>query len=247
MQEMQESLVRSLGQEDTLEEGMKTHDSILVWRIPWTEEPDGLQSIGSQSVRHDLSDIAQQVPFVRVCFYFHYSRRRVIEDLAVIYVIQCSACVFLSEFYSFWYFRSLIQIEFIFVYGVRKLSNFILLHVAGSFPSTTCWRECLFSIIIFAIVKNKVSIGVWIYSWVFYLIPLVYMSVFVAVSYCLDDVAFSIVWHQEWGFLQLQSSFSRLFWLFRVVCISIQIVRFFFCSRSVGNTFGCFIRIALNL
>ena len=184
--------VWSLGQEDPLEEGMATHSSILAWRIPWTEprtEPGRwggqLQSIGSQSVRHDLSDIAQQVPFVHVCFYFHYSRRRVIEDLAVIYVIQCSACVFLSEFYSFWYFRSLIQIEFIFVYGVRKLSNFILLHVAGSFPSTTCWRECLFSIIIFAIVKNKVSIGVWIYSWVFYLIPLVYMSVFVAVSYCL--------------------------------------------------------------
>ena len=99
MQEMQESLVQSLGQEDTLEEGMKTHDSILVWRIPWTKEPDGLQFIGSQRVRYDLSDLAQQVPFV--CFYFHYSRRWVIEDLAVIYVIQCSACVFLSEFYSF--------------------------------------------------------------------------------------------------------------------------------------------------
>ena len=84
MQEMQESLVRSLGQEDTLEEGMKTHDSILVWRIPWAEEPDGLQSIGSQRVRHDLSDIAQQVPFVCFCFYFHYSRRWVIEYLAVI-------------------------------------------------------------------------------------------------------------------------------------------------------------------
>ena len=39
--------VRSLGREDPLEEGMATHSSILAWRIPWTEEPDGLQSMGA--------------------------------------------------------------------------------------------------------------------------------------------------------------------------------------------------------
>ena len=50
---MQETWVRSLGWEDTLEAGMATHSSILAWRIPWTEEPDGLQSKGSQRVRHD--------------------------------------------------------------------------------------------------------------------------------------------------------------------------------------------------
>ena len=44
-----------LGLEDLLEEGMATHSSILAWRIPWTEEPGGLQSMGSQKVRHDLS------------------------------------------------------------------------------------------------------------------------------------------------------------------------------------------------
>ena len=44
--------IRSLGQEDPLEEGMATHSSILVWRIPWTEESGGLQSIGSQRVGH---------------------------------------------------------------------------------------------------------------------------------------------------------------------------------------------------
>ena len=41
-------LVRSLGQEDLLEKGMVTHSSILAWRIPWTEEPGGLQSMGSK-------------------------------------------------------------------------------------------------------------------------------------------------------------------------------------------------------
>ena len=46
---MQETPVRSLGWEDPLEKGMATHSSILAWRIPWTEEPGGLQSMGLQS------------------------------------------------------------------------------------------------------------------------------------------------------------------------------------------------------
>ena len=50
---MQETWVSSLGQEDPLEEEMATHSSILAWRNPWTEEPGGLQSMGSQGVRHD--------------------------------------------------------------------------------------------------------------------------------------------------------------------------------------------------
>ena len=59
MQEtMQEMRVLYLGQEDPLEEGMATHSSILAWRIPWTEEPGRLQSMGSQRVRHDWSDSA---------------------------------------------------------------------------------------------------------------------------------------------------------------------------------------------
>ena len=45
--------VQSLGQEDPLEKGMATHSTILVWIIPWTKEPDELQSIGSERVRHD--------------------------------------------------------------------------------------------------------------------------------------------------------------------------------------------------
>ena len=50
-----ETQVRSLGQEDPLEKEMATHSSILAWRIPWTEEPRGLQFTGSQSVRHSES------------------------------------------------------------------------------------------------------------------------------------------------------------------------------------------------
>ena len=55
---MQETEVRSVGWEDYPEEGMATHSSILAWRIPWTEEPGRLQSMGSRRVGHDWSDLA---------------------------------------------------------------------------------------------------------------------------------------------------------------------------------------------
>ena len=50
---MQEIRAQSLGQEDPLQNGMATHSSILAWRMPWTEEPGRLQSMGSQRVGHD--------------------------------------------------------------------------------------------------------------------------------------------------------------------------------------------------
>ena len=53
MQEMPEIRIRSLGQEDPLEEGMVTHSSIPAWRVPWTVEPGGLQSLGSQRGGHE--------------------------------------------------------------------------------------------------------------------------------------------------------------------------------------------------
>ena len=53
---MQETWVRFLGWEDPLEKEMATHSSVLAWEIPWTEEPGGLQSIGSQKSRTRLSD-----------------------------------------------------------------------------------------------------------------------------------------------------------------------------------------------
>ena len=60
MQETQNTWVRSLDWEDPPEKGMATHLSILAWRIPWTEEPGGLQSMGSQIVRHDRNDLAHK-------------------------------------------------------------------------------------------------------------------------------------------------------------------------------------------
>ena len=57
MQETEETGVPLLALEDPLEQGMATHSSILVWRIQWTEKPGGLQSIVSQRVRHDQSNL----------------------------------------------------------------------------------------------------------------------------------------------------------------------------------------------
>ena len=63
MQEMQETQVQSLGWEDALEKEMAPHSSILAWKIPWTEEPGGLQPMGSQRVRHDSAHTHTEGPF----------------------------------------------------------------------------------------------------------------------------------------------------------------------------------------
>ena len=59
---MQEMNVRSLGWEDPLEKKMATHSSILVWIIPWTEEPGRLRSMGSQRVRNNLNSLSTHAP-----------------------------------------------------------------------------------------------------------------------------------------------------------------------------------------
>ena len=65
-QEVQETELRSLGWEDPLEKGMASHSSILAWRSPWTEEPGGLQSVGSRRVGHNWATIISFtfIPFV---------------------------------------------------------------------------------------------------------------------------------------------------------------------------------------
>ena len=78
-------------------------------------------------------------------------------------------------------FRSLIHFEFTFVYGVRKCSSFILLHVVDQFSQRH-----------FLIYQNKLAIGAWIYLWTFCFVPLIYISVFVLISYCPDDCRFVV-------------------------------------------------------
>ena len=91
-------------------------------------------------------------------------------------------------------FRSLIHFEFIFVYGVRKCSSFILLQVVDQFSQHHLFKEIVFNPLYIpaSFVKDKVSIGAWIYLWAFYFVPLIYSSVFVPVPYCLDDCGFVV-------------------------------------------------------
>ena len=91
-------------------------------------------------------------------------------------------------------FRSLIHFEFIFVYGVRNCSQLIILHVALQFSQHHLLKRLSLPplYILASFVKNKVPIGAWVYFQAFYLVPLVYISVFVPVPYCLDDCDFVV-------------------------------------------------------
>ena len=88
-----ETWVWSLGWEDPLEEGIATLSSILTWRIPWTEEPGGLQSMGLQRVRHDWSDSTHTLLNVSTsgCFSFFLSVTR---------MAPCSCALICAEILS---------------------------------------------------------------------------------------------------------------------------------------------------
>ena len=76
---MKETWVRSAGREDPLEEGMATHSSILAWRVPWTEEPGGLQSMESKRAGHDWPSNIPLLPYVFSCLslkHFDVQKRR---------------------------------------------------------------------------------------------------------------------------------------------------------------------------
>ena len=89
-------------------------------------------------------------------------------------------------------FRSLTHFEYIFVYDVRKCSSIILLQVADHFSQHHLLKRLSFLHCIASFVKDKVSIGAWIYLWAFYFVPLIYISVFVSVPYYIDDCSFVI-------------------------------------------------------
>ena len=112
-------------------------------------------------------------------------------------------------------------------------------------------KEIAFSplYILASFVKDKVSIDVWIYVWAFYFVPLIYISVFVPVPYCLDDCAFVV----EPEVRQVDSSSSILlsqdcfgysrFFVFSFFHTNCEII----CSSSMKNTVGSLIGISLNL
>ena len=145
-------------------------------------------------------------------------------------------------------FRSLIHFEFIFVYGVRKC----LFHYFRSgwpvFPALLV-KEIVFNplYILASFVKDKVSICACIYLWAFYFVPLIYISVFVPVPYCLDNCGFVV--SSEVGKVD-SSSFILFFqdcftYLSFFVCFHMNFEIIF--PSSVKNNIGSLIGIALNL
>ena len=90
-------------------------------------------------------------------------------------------------------FRYLIHFELIFVYGVRKCSSFILLQVVDQFSQHHLLKRLSLAIVYSCLLfKDKVLIGVWIYLWAFSFVPVIYISVFVTLPYCLDDCGFVV-------------------------------------------------------
>ena len=73
----QETQVQSLGWEDPMENEMTTHSSILAWGIPWTEEPGGLQSIGSKTVGHNLVKVPQSC--LTLCDHMDYTAHEILQ------------------------------------------------------------------------------------------------------------------------------------------------------------------------
>ena len=128
-------------------------------------------------------------------------------------------------------FRSLIHFEFFFVYGVRKCSNFILLHIAVQFSQHHLLK--------------RLSLPHWVYFWAFYLVPLVYISVFLPVPYCLDNCSFVVSLKSGRLIPLALFFFFKIALAIQVFCVSIRILTF--CSSSVKNSIGILIQIALNL
>ena len=89
-------------------------------------------------------------------------------------------------------FRSFIHFEFIFVYGVRKCSSFILLQVVDQFSQHHLLKRFFPLYILASFAEDKVTTGSWIYLWAFYSDPLIYISVFVPIPHCLDDCGFVV-------------------------------------------------------
>ena len=186
-----------------------------------------------------------QVPLVYFCFYSPYSRKRIIEDLALIYFIKCSAYVFQKSFIiSGLTFRSLIYFEFTLVYGIRKCSNFTLLHVSFQFSQHHLLKRLSLPHCVFLPPLSKQ--GTHRYMGLF----LGFLSCSVGLYFCF--CASTIL---SWWLLLIKSKrlISPAPFFFLKIALAIWDLLCFhmnceiYCSSSVKNAIGNLTRIALNL
>ena len=129
---VQETWVLSLGQKDPLEKGMATHSSILAWEIPLTEKSGGGTVHGDARVGQDwVTNLSLSLLTV---FIFFASLGSGSYNILLWFKSKSSLPMFSSEFHSVGLIvRCLMHLGFIFVYGARKCSNFIILHGAVQF------------------------------------------------------------------------------------------------------------------
>ena len=122
-----------LNQEDALQEGMITHSSTLAWRIPWTEEPGGLQSIGSHRVGHDWSNLARAY-IGRFCFCLHLTDSPLPSNRKPFFFVCLCVCVSLCVFF---------QCLTFYVTTFFPLRKFLILNFSllgsSSFTGTSSW------------------------------------------------------------------------------------------------------------
>ena len=132
--------------------------------------------------------------------------------------------VFFQELYCLWSTcRSLIDAEFIFIYGVRGCSDLILLQATVQFPQHHILKKLSFLLVISCFLCHKlIYLGVWFYFWAFYSVPSICVC-FVLVSYCVDYCSFvvqsEVREHDTSSFVLF---FSRLLWLFGVECFLVH-------------------------
>ena len=207
---MQEMWVLYLDQEDPLEKGMATYASILAGKIPWAEELGRLWSMGAQKVGHDWSDWAQththtlttlisleEMMLKLKLLYFGHLMGRVdslektliLEGLGAreeeddrgwdgwMALLTWWTWVWVNSGSWWWTGRP----------GVLRFMG--SQRVGHDWATELNWTD-----ILAFFVKDKLSIGAWIYLWGFYFVPLIYISVFVPVPYCLDDCSFIVSW-----------------------------------------------------
>ena len=204
-----------------MERAIATHSSTLAWRVPWTEEPGGLQSMGSLRVGHDW---ATSLSF----FTFMHWRNG--------YPLQCSCLENPRDGGAWWaavceVAQSRTQLKWLSSMVLENGISFFyfILSLAAQFSQHTYWRDCLFSTVYSCLLCCRLNVRAWVYLWALHSVPFIYLPVFVPVEYSLLYLCsnYGTVWSQWVWFLQLNYSFSRSFWLLGVFYVSIQIFKLF--------------------
>ena len=143
-------------------------------------------------------------------------------------------------------YKSLIHFKFIFVLGVREWSSLILLRVAVQFSQHHLLKRLSFCIVYFCLLCHKLIDHMWVYFWVQYSVPLIYVSIFMSMLYCFDYYSFVIEFeireHDASSFIRLSQYCFGYLGSFMVL-YNFKII----CSIFVKNAIGILIGIALNL